>query len=81
MIALWGLLTVAKDKNINQIQISSDSHVIINWFRDLYNISSVILEPWQRKIRALKESFIDIEIQYISRAYNQMANSLSKVAL
>lgn len=32
LIAFWGLLVVAKDKNINQIQVIDDSQVIINWF-------------------------------------------------
>ena len=55
--------------------------VIIKWFRGIYSITSLVLDHWQRKIRALHEAFIDISIQHISRNFNAMADVLSKRAL
>jgi hypothetical protein len=39
------------------------------------------LDSWKRKIKALEEAFINIDIEHISRIYNVMVDVLSKRAL
>ena len=66
---------------MQRIQVAGDSLVIVNWFQGSFSIASVVLEPWQGKIRALQGSFIDIHMQHISRTYNCLADDLSKRVL
>lgn len=48
--------------------------VIVKWFQGFYSIVSLVLEPWQRKIRVLQETFININMQHISITFNVMVD-------
>ena len=67
LLALWGILHFAKERNLQHFQVARDFLVIIKCFEGLFFVASLVLEPWQRKIRALQEDFIAIQIQHISR--------------
>ena len=60
LLALWGLLTVAKMKDIGNLQVAGDSLITINWFKGVSSIKSIVLETWKRKIKALQEIFLDL---------------------
>lgn len=81
MLTLWGLLSFAKEKDSQRIQIARDSMVIVKWLQGSYSIASLVLDSWKRKIKASEEAFINIDIEHISRIYNVMANVLSNRAL
>ena len=55
--------------------------VVINWFLICYDLSSLVLEPWQRKIRDLQESFFYLQVFHIYKNFNKLVDGLSKLDL
>ena len=76
-----GLLHFAKVENFQGLQIARDSMVIVKCFQGVYSISSMVLEPWKKKIRESQEYFFDISIQHIHKRCNNVAYGLSKGTL
>lgn len=46
-----------------------------------YNLHSVVLENWQRKIKAFQDIFIELSIQHIYWSFNMVVDGLSNGAL
>jgi ribonuclease HI len=81
LLALWGILWLARSKSINQLQVLGDSKVIINWVEGKFKLQILELEHWKRRIGLLKQQFGFISFSHIYRHHNSEADSLSKKAV
>lgn len=50
---------------------------MVDWFNGKSDVVNMMLDPWQRKIRAPRESFEDIIFTHIHKEFNQFADHCS----
>ena len=72
---------VCQKNLLYRIQIASDSKIVVDWFEHKDKLQVMALEPWQQRIRALQETFIEIKAMYTSREFNSKVDALSKETL
>ena len=75
------LLFAQKYLHLQQIQIFLDSWVVVRWFNKEGDLLNIILEPWQQKIRQLREAFEEVYVSHVHREFNSNVDSLSKGSL
>ena len=80
-MALWALLSIAKDIGFSYLHIFGDSSVIINWEKEEYTLAIVNLEAWCDNTKKLFSSFTSMDFNHVYREYNMRADSLSKDGL
>ena len=80
LIFLRHLLHFALDHTCNQLQIFSDSKIIINWFNNINTCYVHSLINILDEIQILKTKFNSVTYQHIFREHNSTANKLSKEA-
>ena len=78
---LWATLKIAKDKQIDKLNIYGDSKTVIEWAQIRNNIIAPHLQNLLRAIRSLHPSFETIQFNHIYREFNIEADTLSKMAL
>ena len=81
LLALWALLSIAKDIGFPYLHIFGDSSVIINWASDGSTLSIVNLEAWCNNTKKLISSFTSVDFSHVYREYNMRADSLFKDGL
>ena len=67
--------------NFQTLHVRGDSKVVIEWAKGNYDIHSVELEHWLRKMKDLIRQFSTLSFQHIFREYNTLADGLSKRAI
>ena len=78
---LWATLKIAKDNQIDKLNIYGDSKTVIEWAQGRNNITAPHLQNLLRAIRSLQPSFETIHFNHIYREFNTGADTLSKMAL
>jgi ribonuclease HI len=78
---LWSLLFFAKGCHIQDLTVAGDSQVIIDWLNGKSQLEALNLRVWKEKIQALKSHFRCLQGFHVHRQFNNMADSLSKLAL
>lgn len=78
LLTLWGIMKLARFINISSFLVFGDLKVIIDWFNIISNLHSLILGPWQQKVRDLQDEFGDLHISHVYREQNYEADRLSK---
>ena len=78
LLALWGILFIAKKWMIKDNLIVADSQVMISWAMGVENLQSLLLAPWMMKVRALILNFSGILFWHIYRECNCIVDRLSK---
>ena len=81
LLALWALLSIAKDIGLPYLHIFGDFSVIINWAKDESTLTIVNLEAWCNNIKKLISWFTSVDFNHVYREYNRRADSLSKDGL
>ena len=81
LLALWGLLHLARSLGIDSIQIAGDSRIIVEWFKGIIHLEAVLLTYWMDRILQMRSQFLEISIQHIYREINYDADLLSKQAI
>lgn len=81
LLALWCLLSFARHLDLHHFSILGTSHVIIDWASDRSRLQSLSLQHWCMRTRTLITAFSYIDFNHIYRCHNQVADSLSKLAL
>ena len=81
LLALWGLLYLAKKMNILDITILGDSKVIIEWAKYVFSMRTMELQDWARRTKDVISTFQRITFRNIYRELNFEADGLSKLAL
>lgn len=80
-MALWSLLFTSHRLGIDSMLIFGDSLVTINWANKKFDLQSIPLVHWCRRIEDLIPQFSDISFHHIFREQNGDADYLSKEAL
>ena len=78
LLALWALLSIAKDIGFSYLHIFGDSFVIINWAKEESTLAIVNLEAWCNNTKKLFSSFTSMDFSHVYREYNMRVDSLSK---
>ena len=78
LLALWDLLSIAKDIGFPYLHIFGDSSVIINWAKDESTLAIVNLEAWCNNTKKMISSFTSVDFSHVYREYNMRADLLSK---
>lgn len=70
----------ARDKNVARIVLDSDCAAIVNHF-NTYHEDISILGHQVNVIKSLSDSFLEVQIRWISRNCNKATDKLSRMAL
>ena len=81
LLRAWALLTVASKRSIQSLHVMGDSKIVIDWLRGKGRIQVISLDCWKDNLIALISSFQKVSFSHVYREDNQMAKSLSKLAL
>ena len=81
LLALWALLSVAKDFGLPYLYVFSDSLVIRNWVNGDSSLNMVNLDAWCYNTKMLLSAFTHVDISHVYREYNTRADTLSKARL
>jgi ribonuclease HI len=81
LLGAWALLTVASRLSIQSLHVMGDSKIVIDWLRGKGRLQVISLDCWKDNLIALIASFQKVSFSHVYREDNQMADSLSKLAL
>jgi ribonuclease HI len=81
LMGVWATLYLAKQWNIQKIQILGDSKVVIDWLNHRGKLQAIDIEGWKLRTKELASNFLGINFQHIFREFNKEADDLSKQAL
>lgn len=75
------IITLAPEKDAQNIQIFRDSPVIVNWMKGIYHLENYTLRPIFDEINLACSAFINISFAHVYRERNKDADALSKTGL
>ena len=81
LVALWALLRLARELNIDHISILGDSMAIIGWANKVHPIRNIKLQGWLNKTADIIDTFQQLYFQHHHREHNTTADRLSKRGL
>ena len=73
-------LNLAHSMEVDQLELCSDSQLVIKQIEDTYEAKGEKMELYLKKVRELLRKFILVQFRHISRAENSRANALAKLA-
>jgi ribonuclease HI len=74
-------LEEALKEGVDEIEIFSDSELLVRQIKNIYKVKNKNLTPLYEKVRELLQNFKYYEITYISRDLNFIADNIAKEAL
>jgi ribonuclease HI len=81
LLGLWTSLWLASMWQIDHLLICGDSRVILDWISQKAKLNAVHIDCWKQRTLFLAKSFSNLSFQHIPRAFNGLADSLSKRSL
>ena len=81
LVALWALLRLARELNIENISILGDSMAIIGWANKVHPIRNNKLFGWLNRTAEIIDTYQHIYFQHLHREHNTTADRLSKRGL
>ena len=81
LVALWALLRLARELNIDNISILGDSMAIIGWAGKEHPIRINKIFGWLNRTAEIIDTFQHTYFQHLHREYNTTADRLSKRGL
>jgi ribonuclease HI len=81
LLGLWASLWLASMWQIDHLLVCGDSRVIIDWITQKAKLHAVHIDCWKQRTLKLSKGFSNIRFQHIPRAFNCVADSLSKRSL
>ena len=81
LTTLWATLKIAKDKQIDKLNIHGDSKTVIDWAQERNNIRALYLQNLLRAIRTMQPFFASLKFNHVYREYDMEADTLSTQAL
>ena len=73
-------LSLAHSLEIDQLEVWSDSQLVVRQIEDTYEVKSRRMILYLRKVRDLLKKFILVQVRHIPRAENSRADTLAKLA-
>ena len=80
LLALWGFLWFANEKDFHSLSILGDSKFIMDWENDTHLLHTIELSHWIPRVRELISCFHKIS-NHIFRELNKVVDCLSEQAL
>jgi len=79
--ALLAVLTFARRHGIENLQVRSDSQLLVRQFQGQYRVKAAHLVPMFLKVLELKRAIPKIEVRHVPRAENKDADRLANRAI
>ena len=73
-------LNLAHSLEVDQLEVHSDSQLIVRQIEDTYGAKSDRMILYLQKVRDLCKKFVSVQIQYVPRTENSRADALAKLA-
>ena len=73
-------LNLAHSLEIDQLEVCSDSQLVIRQIEDTYEAKSGRMILYLKKVRDLLKNFVVVQVRHILRAENSQADALAKLA-
>ena len=73
-------LNLAHSLEVDQLEVHSDSQLVVRQIEDTYEAKSEKMVLYLQKVRDLLQKFVSVQIKYVPRAENSRADTLAKLA-
>ena len=73
-------LNLAHSMEADQLEVSSDSQLVVRQIEDSYKARGEKMIPYLKKVREFLKKFIRVQVKYVSRTENSRADALAKLA-
>ena len=73
-------LNLAHSLEVNQLEVCSDSQLVVRQIEDTYEAKSGRMILYLKKVRDLLKKFVMVQVRHIPRAENSQADALAKLA-
>ena len=78
--AVIASLNLAHSMEVDQLEVCSDSQLVVRQIEDTYEAKSEKLILYLKKVRDLLKKFVLVQVRHIPRAENSRADALAKLA-
>ena len=79
-VAVIAGLNLAHSLEVDQLEVCSDSQLIVRQIEDTYEAKSGRMILYLRKVRDLLKKFVLVQVRHVPRAENSRADALEKLA-
>ena len=73
-------LNLAHSLEVDQLEVHSDSQLVVRKIEDTYEARSEKMVLYLQKVRDLLQKFVSVQIKYVPRTENSRADTLAKLA-
>ena len=73
-------LNLAHSMEADQLEVSSDSQLVVKQIEDSYKARCEKMILYLKKVRELLKKFIQVQVKHVPRAENSRADALAKLA-
>ena len=73
-------LNLAHSLEVDQLEVHSDSQLVVRQIEDTYEARSEKMVLYLQKVRDLLQKFVSVQIKYVPRTENSRADTLAKLA-
>ena len=73
-------LNLAHTLEVDQLEVHSDSQLVVRQIEDTYEAKSEKMVLYLQKVRELLQKFVSVQIKYVPRTENSRADTLAKLA-
>ena len=73
-------LNLAHSLEVDQLEVCSDSQLVIRQIEDIYKAKSGRMILYLQKVRDLLKKFVLVQVRHVPRAENSRADALAKLA-
>ena len=74
-------LNLAHSLEVDQLEVHSDSQLVVRQIEDAYEAKSEKMVLYLQKVRDLLKKFVSVQIKYVPRTENSRADTLAKLAM
>ena len=72
-------LNLAHSLEVNQLEVCSDSQLVVRQIEDTYEVKSGRMILYLQKVRDLLKKFVQVQVRHVPRAENSRADALAKL--
>ena len=73
-------LNLAHSLEVDQLEVYSDSQLVVRQIEDTYEAKSKTMILYLQKVRDLLKKFVSVQVKHVPRAENSQADALAKLA-
>ena len=73
-------LNLAHSLEVDQLEVHSDSQLVVRQIEDTYEAKSEKMVLYLQKVRDLLKKFLSVQVKYVPRTENSRADALAKLA-